>query len=85
MRGFGFPLALFGGAALLVGVSIYFGIQEQKAWDEFAKTHECKLVGHQNGYTTFGTGFANGKTVTVSQYHPSRNTYHCNDGVDYTR
>lgn len=78
--------AILGAATIgLFGLGIYLGIQEQKQWDAFAQTHECKLIAHANGFYTSGSGWSNGKSVIVSQYHPSTNTYHCNDGVDYTR
>ena len=80
-----FYMVLGGAVLALIPAAIYLDIQEQKQWDAFAQAHECKLIAHANGFYTSGTGWSNGKYVTVSQYHPSTNTYHCNDGVDYTR
>jgi hypothetical protein len=75
-------LAILGAATLgLFGLGIYLGIQEQKQWDAFAVAHECKLIAHKSGYSMYG--FHNGKYQTY--YVPSQDTYHCNDGVDYTR
>jgi len=64
---------------------IYAAVLEQRQWEEFSKAHDCKLVAHANGYYTSGTGWRDGKMITTSYYHPSRDTYRCNDGVDYTR
>lgn len=64
---------------------IYASIVEHQQWQEFAKAHECRPIAHSNGYYTSGAGFRDGKMITTSHYHPSRETYRCNDGVDYTR
>ena len=39
------------------------------------------LIAHEEGYTAYG--YHNGKYQSF--WVPSRDTYHCNDGVDYTR
>jgi len=65
----------------LFGVAIWAGIEDQKQWDAFAKEHQCKQIAHINGYNAFG--YVNGKYTTY--WVSSKNTYHCNDGIDYTR
>lgn len=79
------PYRMFGMLGVLfvsaLSFLIWAGIQDQKRWDAFAATHACKLIAHQDGYSTYG--YFNGKYQ--SYYVPSRNTFHCNDGVDYTR
>ena len=75
-------VVLGGIVVTLVPTAIYLSVQEQKAWNEFAKTHECKLIAHQSGYTAYGYS-TSGKYG--SYWVPSRDTYHCNDGIDYTR
>jgi hypothetical protein len=63
-----------GGLLLLAG-------HEQKQWEAFAQTHECKVVGKIAGHTAYG--YYNGKY----QHHwvPSKTVYKCNDGIEYTR
>lgn len=74
--------AVLGGVVVaLVPTAIYLDIQEQKTWDAFAQAHECKLIAHQNGYTMYG--YHNGKYQSF--WVSSKDTYRCNDGVDYTR
>lgn len=80
MRGLFYPLMGAGIIAIISG-AIYLSAQEQKAWNEFAKAHECKVIAHQSGYTAYG--YYNGKYQ--SYWVPSRDTYRCNDGIDYTR
>lgn len=60
---------------------VYLSIQEQKAWDAFASTHECKVTGRIAGYSTYG--YYNGKYQTY--WVPSKTVYKCNDGIEYTR
>lgn len=66
---------------VLVIVGIWLGVQEQKQWDAFATAHDCKVTAHKEGYYAYS--FYNGTYAT--HYVPSTDTYHCNDGVDYTR
>lgn len=79
------PARMFGviGSVFAISVSggVYLSVQEQKAWDAFAETHECKVTGKINGHSTYG--YYNGKYTTY--WVPSKTVYHCNDGVDYTR
>lgn len=70
----------------LVCLAVWIGIEEQKQWNAFAKAHHCKKVAEIAGYYSYGTGMtSNGKIGTVSQWNPSRETFRCDDGVDYTR
>ena len=64
--------------------------EEQKQWEVFSATHECKVVGQMSGSTQMGTGFgvtANGQvgTVVTTTSIPSKTGYLCNDGVTYWR
>lgn len=69
-----------------VCLAVWIGIQEQKQWNAFAKAHHCKKIAEIAGYYSTGTGvMSNGKIGTVTEWNPSRTTYHCDDGVDYTR
>lgn len=75
------PTVLFGTAAALIAGAIVFTIVEQNQWDAFAAKHECKVVGEIAGHNAYG--YYNGKYQTY--WVPSKTTYRCNDGVDYTR
>lgn len=79
------PGVAFGGLGIATvaafGLLLWAAAVEQKNWEKFAATHECKVTGKVAGYTTYG--YYMGKYQT--HYVPSRTTYHCNDGVDYTR
>lgn len=70
----------------LFSLAVWAGIEEQKQWNAFAKAHHCNKVAEIAGYYSYGTGvMSNGKVGTVTEWNPSRTTYHCDDGVDYTR
>jgi len=66
----------------LVGFVIAASIQDSRRWNEFAKAHECKLIGKTSSslIPAFGT---NGQTTFITV--PGTETYVCNDGVTYTR
>jgi len=58
------------------------GYTEQKAWEAFKVEHHCVLTGRRQGQSVVAvTG--NG-SVGVGSTSPQA-TYHCDDGVDYTR
>lgn len=75
------PAVLFGTAAALIAGAVALAVVEQNQWEAFAAKHECKVVGKIAGYSTYG--YHNGKYQTY--WVPSKTTYRCNDGVDYTR
>jgi len=75
------PAYLFAGAAALVGLAAGLAVMEQNQWEAFAAKHECKEVGKIAGHTAYG--YYNGKYQTY--WVPSKTTYLCNDGVEYTR
>lgn len=75
------PAFLFGTAAALIAGAIALATVEQKQWDAFAAQHECKVVGKIAGHSAYG--YRNGSYTTY--WVPSKTTYRCNDGIDYTR
>lgn len=75
------PLFFFGVAGALVAGAVALGVYEEGQWQVFAKEHQCKVVGKIAGYSTYG--YHNGKYQTY--WVPSKTTYRCNDGIDYTR
>jgi hypothetical protein len=64
-----------------VGLAAGLAVMEQNQWEAFAAKHECKEVGKIAGHTAYG--YYNGKYQTY--WVPSKTTYLCNDGVEYTR
>lgn len=79
---FGLKMSLIGaGVVALFGGAIALAVVEQRNWDAFASTHECKVTGKIAGYSTYG--YYNGKYQTY--WVPSKTVYTCNDGIEYTR
>lgn len=78
-------------AAIVIGLllSLPFLVrqaaEEQKQWEAFAAEHQCRVVAVAPGVTTMIPVVAGGTTVLVPQTIPSRTTYHCDDGKNYTR
>lgn len=75
---------------LMVALIIWAAVEEQKEWEAFSATHECKVVGRMSGSTQTGVGYgvtANGRfgTVVTTTSTPSKTGYLCNDGVMYWR
>jgi hypothetical protein len=69
-------------AVLLLTVAIYAMSQESKHWDEFSRTHECKLISVDSGDSVPVIG-ANGQLSFA--FVPGKKGYKCNDGVTYYR
>ena len=74
----------------LIYMLIVSSAAEQKQWDAFAATHDCKLVEHRKGdvlATTATTIGANGKvSVTpMTTVTPDKRAFQCSDGVTYWR
>lgn len=74
--------------AALLPVMIYASIQEQKEWDAFAKSHDCKVVARKEGSTSTGiapiVGGQGGMAITTSS-SPGQTAFLCSDGVTYWR
>jgi hypothetical protein len=70
------------GTVLAIAALVYYSVQEEKEWDAFAATHECKVVAKDEGSWGYGVT-SNGKMGSV--FMPGKTTFRCNDGVDYTR
>ena len=75
------PLFIFGVAGALVAGAVGLSVYEQNQWNAFAAQHQCKVVAKIAGYSTYG--YHNGKYQTY--WVSSRETFRCNDGIDYTR
>ena len=76
----------FVGVIVLIVLVVLYAIQEQREWNEFAATHDCKVIGKMRGQMVTGTGIgANGQVVTTFSQTPDQTGYRCNDGVEYWR
>lgn len=70
----------------LCGGAIYGSMKEQERWEQFAATHDCKVIGHKKSQAIMGTGISSsGNVVTTTQTIPAQTGYLCNDGVTYWR
>lgn len=69
---------IIGFVVIIMGLIVFSSIKSEQKWQEFSRTHECKIVEKKESYTALST---NGSSIVV----PERNTYLCNDGVKYTR
>lgn len=69
-------------ALFIAGGALYLGVQGEANWKQFAQEHDCKVIAQHNGTSSVGVTY-NGKVGSI--YTPGTVTYHCNDGVDYTR
>lgn len=83
-------LALLILVGTLISLGIWAAVEEQKEWEVFAATHECKVVGHMSGSTQTGVGYgmtANRQfgTMVTTTSTPSKTGYLCNDGMTYWR
>ena len=70
------------GAVALMVFIIWAGYKEQQAWDAFKVDHHCVLTGR--GAPSVATGITTNGNAAVVTTAP-RATYHCDDGIDYTR
>lgn len=61
---------------------IYLIILENRAWNEFKVTHDCKVIAITRGDLIVITN-ANGSPGFINS--PTKTSYSCNDGVTYTR
>lgn len=75
---------LFGSFIVLsiIFAVFYFSYQEQVAWDKFSDEHHCVVIATTDS-TVATTLLTDGKMGTT--VIPGKNTYHCDDGVNYTR
>ena len=83
-------LALVALLVLLLPATLYGVAQEQKEWERFYATHNCKKVGHMRGDVQTGIGFGvttsgNTGTVITTTVTPDQIGYACDDGVTYWR
>lgn len=74
----------------LIPLLIWALIEENKQWEAFSVSHECKVVGQMSGSVQSGVGFGTGVngqagTVITTTSIPSKTGYLCNDGVTYWR
>ena len=89
----GMGLVLVGMVALIVGLLALMMIasaKEQREWQAFSATHNCKLVATKQGTVSSGIGTAVGangnvSVVPVTTTTPGQEAFLCDDGVTYWR
>ena len=70
-------------AIIVLGVGLYRAdVAEQKEWDAFAATHNCRIVRTEKASTDTAV-LSNGKVGVIIT--PEKNTFACDDGREYTR
>jgi len=77
-------------AVLLIPISIYAAIEEDREWQEFSAAHDCKVISKEKGHLSTGVGYgmaANGQfgAIVTTSSTPDKTAYSCNDGVTYWR
>lgn len=77
-----FAVSWIAGISLLLTIAIYSMYQESLHWDEFSRTHECKLISVESGDSVPVIGANNQLSFA---FVPGKKGYKCNDGVTYYR
>lgn len=62
---------------ILVGILVVIDCKRQADWIQFQKDHVCNKIGERAGYTTY--------LNKGGIYHPRKNIYLCDDGIQYTK
>lgn len=71
-------------AVALVLVIGWAAVVEERNWQKFAATHDCRVVGKRQGETTVGYTSAGGGGTVIGSTSP-QTAYLCDDGVTYWR
>lgn len=78
---------VFGFIAAILALIVWLTVVEQNEWDQFADTHDCKVVGKQK--STRSTVVSYGMSSSGSMVHvistPEKTGYLCNDNTTYWR
>ena len=80
-----FIIALFALVIALIVAAVMVSVREQREWQAFAASHECKVVGRKKAQVVPTTGYSNGKPVFGTTVVPGQVAYLCDDGVTYWR
>ena len=62
---------------IIIGIFIVIDVKRETAWIQFQKDHVCNKIGERAGYTTY--------LNKGGIYHPKKNIYLCDDGIEYIR
>lgn len=81
---------VFGFIAAIITLVIWLTVVEQNEWDQFANTHDCKVVGKQKSTTSTVVSYgmsSSGSMVPVigTVSTPAKTGYLCNDDTTYWR
>ena len=77
-------------AVLLIPMTIYAVMEEEREWQVFSSAHNCKVITKERGHISTGVGYGmtvNGQfgTVVTTSSIPDKTAYSCDDGVTYWR
>ena len=83
-------LALMALVVVALPLAIYGSILEEREWQDFKISENCKIVGKQKGTTSTGVGYGmttTGQmgTVITTSSTPDTVGWLCDDGVTYWR
>ena len=69
-----------------LGYLIHFTNTEEKKWEAFKIKHHCKVISETEGNVSVVPIFgSNGAFSTATVTNPGTITYHCDNGINYTR
>ena len=80
-------------AALVIvflGLAVRHELREEKDWQVFQATHDCKVVGRVKGHYQTGVGMValskgGAGTTVITTRSPDQTGFLCNDGITYWR
>lgn len=75
------PWRFFGAIGLIIVSVVVLVVHDELEWEKFAEAHDCKVIAKSEGH--YANTFVNGQVGTA--YIAGDTTYHCDDGVNYTR
>lgn len=85
-----FLVLSFCAALIMTAMAIRAANLEQKEWEKFSASNNCKVVGRTSGSVQTGIGYgitSSGKfgTAMTTISTPSKTGYLCADGITYWR
>jgi len=67
---------------VIIGLSVYYGIEEEQNWEQFKIDYRCKIVGKTSSTSHLGIS-SSGNAVVISE--SAKTSWLCSDGITYTR
>lgn len=73
-------LTACGALLLLIGAAVYFGIQDERAWESYVTEHRCSVVSTRAGHIRQTNGYVGGKIAHGTTYEPGETCWSCEPG-----